>query len=64
MLVSKNNASGGGGIQTGTSFSNENKVATGFFLVDHLESKSDVLLHTPLRCENPERPLTTTNSLL
>jgi dihydroxyacetone kinase len=49
--MSKNNASGGGFTQTGTAFNNKNKLATGFFLVDHLESKSAVLLHTPLTCE-------------
>jgi dihydroxyacetone kinase len=49
--VFKNNASGGGLIQTGTAFNKENKLATGFFLVDHLESKSAVLLHTPFTCE-------------
>jgi hypothetical protein len=51
MLLSKNNASGGGLIQTGTAFNNENNFPTGFFLVDHLESKFAVLLHTPFTCE-------------
>jgi hypothetical protein len=51
MLVSKNNASGGGLTQIGTAFNNENKLDTGYFLVDHLESKSAVLLHRPLTCE-------------
>jgi hypothetical protein len=51
MFVSKNNASGGGRIQTGTAFNNENNFPTGFLLVDHLESRSAVLLHTPFTCE-------------